>query len=226
MLFKITDPNGKEVFSVESTNPTRSEEGLPISGKEIAAASVAAIVLVSSIGGAIIGKIKSSRNNKLRDKVEKDIESLKNGSQPEKLKAAKEFSNKFDGTVDIISKCADMYYKAISDAATHASTNDKSVISKALSNKRGKEYIKTRLTDAIVNKLNGGRSKQVYIELVDHQVTDELYDATYNIEDYIWHNLDKIGDIDKHRNIEVMFGNGDDYGLYVDISDLLKSVSV
>jgi hypothetical protein len=225
MVFKITDPNGKEVFSVESNNPIKSEEALPISGKEIAAVSVAAIVLVSSIGGAIIGKIKSSKNKKLRDKVEKDIESLKNGSQPEKLKAAKEFSNKFDSTVDFISKCADMYYKAISDAATHASTNDKSVISKLLSNKRGKEYIKSRLTDAIVDKLNGGRSKQVYIELFNWEVTDDLYDATYKIEDYIWHNLDKIKDVDKKRNIEIMFGNGDDYGLYVDISDLLKSVS-
>lgn len=225
MIFKITDPNGKEVCSVESTNPIKSEEALPISGKEIAAASVAAIVLVSSIGGAIIGKIKSSKNKKLRDKVEKDIESLKNGSQPEKLKAAKDFSNKFDSMVDFISKCADMYYKAIGDAATHASANDRSIINKVLSNKRGKEYIKTRLTDAIVDKLNGGRSKQVYIELFDWQITDDLYDATCEIEDYIWNNLDKISNVDKSRNIEVIFGNGDDYGLYVDISDLLKSVS-
>ncbi len=37
MMFKITDPNGKEICSVESTNPTRSEEGLFGLGKKIIA---------------------------------------------------------------------------------------------------------------------------------------------------------------------------------------------
>lgn len=64
MIFKITDPNGKEVFSVESTNPTRSEES--VVGTVLTTIMMLPFILMAICG--IIGGISSSIDKHKRDK--------------------------------------------------------------------------------------------------------------------------------------------------------------